>query len=79
MKLSELIAAYGDQNVEWQPLDSCMVSAQMKGGIRSHITFGTEQALNPVTGKTDKLAMIVWLDRDIVARLLAEAKARSTS
>lgn len=71
MKLSELIAAYGDDKVQFQNLDQSLISLNMNKGV-SKITFGTEQSVN-VDGP-DKLGIVVWLDRKIVAELLATAK-----
>lgn len=41
MKLSELIAAYGDEKVEFQNLDHCNHSMQMNGRI-TKITGGRD-------------------------------------
>lgn len=71
MKLSELIAAYGDDIVQFQNLDHCFVSLSMANG-KSKITFGTEQPVSP--NGTDKLALIVWLDRQRVAEIIAASK-----
>ncbi len=67
MKLSELIAAYGDDKAQFQNLDECLVKANMNGKT-THITFGTEQPLS--LDGTEKLALIVWLDRKRVADLV---------
>ncbi|MGE0845527.1 MAG: hypothetical protein AB7L41_04605 [Flavobacteriaceae bacterium] len=71
MKLSELIAAYGDDAVQFQNLDECFLTLNMSGG-KSKITFGTEQ---PVwLNGPEKLGLIVWLDRERVAEIIAKAK-----
>ena len=67
MKLSELIAKYGDDAVQFQNLDHCFISADMKGG-KIKIAFGTEQPLT-LEG-TEKMALIVWLDRKRVAEII---------
>lgn len=72
MKMSELILAIGDDNVEFQNLDQCSTSLNMKGS-KTHITFGTERRLTPEG--TDKLGLILWLDRKAVADAVAKAKA----
>jgi len=70
MKLSELIAAYGDDKVEFQNLDQCSTDLNMgKNGTK--ITFGTEQRLN-LEGP-EKLGLIVWLDRKRVAEIVGGA------
>lgn len=74
MKLSELIAAYGDDVVQFQNLDQSLISLHMKDGV-SKITFGTEQPVN--MGGPDKLGLIVWLDRKKVAEIIARSKSES--
>lgn len=72
MKLSELIARYGDDIVQFQNLDQCTKSLNMNKG-HTTITFGAEQ---PITmDGTVKLGLVVWLDRDRVAKIVADAKA----
>lgn len=68
MKLSELIAAYGDDKVQFQNLDQCATDLTMdkRGTV---ITFGTDQRLN-LKG-SEKLGLVVWLDRDRVAEITA--------
>lgn len=60
MKMSELIAAYGDDKVEFQNLDQCTLSLNMntKG---TKLTFGTEQPFD--LNGTKKLGLVIWLDR----------------
>lgn len=66
MKLSELITAYGDERIEMQNLDHCSISLDMdKKGTK--ITFGTSVRLN--LDGPEKLGLIIWLDRDEVARI----------
>lgn len=67
MDLSQLIAAYGDDKVEFQLIDECASSLNFNKGI-TKITFGTPQPLTP--NGMAKLGMVVWLDRDRVAELL---------
>jgi len=75
MKMSELIAAYGDDKVEVQYLDLCALTLDMntKG---TTITFGTEQPLD-LKG-TKKVGIIVWLDRERVKRIIAQEKSGAT-
>lgn len=72
MKLSELIATYGDDKVQAQYLDQCADRLNMNGGV-TKITFGTEQPLT-LEG-TEKLGIVVWLDRDRVAEIIKQSKA----
>lgn len=67
MKLSELLAAYGDDKVKLQNLDHCADELNMNKG-KTMITFGTEEPIN-LKG-TEKLGLIVWLDRDRVAEIM---------
>ncbi len=71
MKLSELIAAYGDDDVKFQKLDDCVTNcAMVKNGTKASFTtpepFGYEGF--------DRLGLIVWMDRDRVAKLIADQK-----
>ncbi|PTM61862.1 hypothetical protein [Phreatobacter oligotrophus] len=71
MNLSALIAAYGDDKVQFQNLDQCSKSLNMsKDG--TFITFGTEQRLTP--DGTVQLGLVVWLDRDRVKEIIAASK-----
>lgn len=72
MKLSELIAKHGDDDVQFQNLDTCLTSANMstkKGNVTTSIGFKTEMGIDPVTGTTDRLGLVVWLDRKKIAEL----------
>lgn len=68
MRLSELIAQYGDDKVEFQNLDQCSIDLNMTKK-ETRITFGTEQRLN--MDGPEKLGLVVWLDRDRVAEIVA--------
>lgn len=72
MKLSELIAKHGDDDVQFQNLDTCLTSANMSTKPRSVTTsigFKTEMGIDPVTGTTERLGLVVWLDREKVAAI----------
>lgn len=71
LPLSKLIADYGDDKIEMQNLDQCATSLNMSGDI-TKITFGTPRRLT-LEG-TDKLGLVVWLDRARVAEIVAAAK-----
>jgi hypothetical protein len=71
MKLSELIARYGDENVTFQKLDDCVSSSQItKQGSRA--TFVTPEKID-LDGFA-KLGLIVWFDRARVAEIIAAEK-----
>lgn len=72
MKMTELVLAIGDDNIQFQNLDSCADSLNMNGGV-TRITFGTEQRIS--FSGTEKLGIVLWLDRDAVKAALDAAKA----
>lgn len=74
MTLSELIAKYGDDNVKFQLLSSSLTGQAKKVAGGCQYSFLTEETLEDVvlTGKRD--ALIVWLDKDEMQRILQEAR-----
>lgn len=75
MKMSELILAIGDDNVEFQNLDQCSTALNYNAKSGTKITFGTQRSLTP--DGTDKLGLVLWLDRKAVADVVAKSKAQS--
>lgn len=76
MKLSEFIASYGDDAVKFQRLDDCTTGMDMtKKGTKA--TFMTPETFG--FDGFDKMGLIVWLDRERVAKVLAERKALVSS
>ncbi|WP_075292612.1 hypothetical protein [Pararhizobium arenae] len=75
MKLSTLLTAYGDDTIQFQALDQCADSMNMNRGV-TKITFGTEQPIGP--NGTVKMGLVVWLDRNRVAQLIADEKAEAS-
>lgn len=76
MKLSELIAAYGDDLVQFQNLDQCADKLNMNKGV-TKITFGTEQPLDMKSGLgMQKMGLVVWLDRERVKQIVAGLEER---
>ena len=73
LALSELIAAYGDDNVQFQNLDQCADALNYSAKNGTKITFGTEQPLTP--NGTEKLGLVVWMDRKRVAEIIAASKS----
>jgi hypothetical protein len=68
VKLSELIAAHGDERVRFQKLDDCVTDMQMtKQGTRASFVAPETMGLDGF----DRLGLIVWLDRDRVRQVLA--------
>lgn len=68
MKLSELIAKYGDDKVQFQNLDSCAIDLNYDHKKGTRITFGTDQPLN--LDGTKQLGLVVWFDRDKVKEII---------
>jgi hypothetical protein len=73
MKMSELILAIGDDNVQFQNLDHSATALNYNASGGTKITFGTDQAITPQG--TTKLGLVLWLDRDAVAAALAKSSA----
>lgn len=72
MKMSEMIAAVGDDIVQIQNLDACSISMNWSAKRGTKITFGTEMKIAS-TGRTERLGMIVWLPRDRVSEVIKTA------
>jgi hypothetical protein len=72
MKLSELIARYGDEHIQFQNLDQCTERLDMNRGV-TKITFGTEQPID--MNGTQRLGIVVWMDRADVGKIIADIKA----
>ena len=72
--LSELIAVYGDDKLQFQNLDQCATNLNMNGKI-TKITFGAEQPID--FNGTVKLGLVVWLDRERVAEILRALKGKN--
>lgn len=75
MKLSELIAAYGDTDVRFQRLDDCATTITLtKNGTKA--TFATPETFG--FEGFDKFGLIVWLDRERTAKIIADRKSEPT-
>lgn len=72
MRLSEMIAAYGDEIVQFQNLDECATSLNVNKGV-TKITFGTEQPIS--LDGTEKLGLVVWFDREKIAKVIEASKS----
>lgn len=76
MTLSELIAEYGNDKVQFQRLDECAsdINYAIKTGTR--ITFVTDEPVD--LNGTVKMGLLLWLDRARVAEILAKSRATPT-
>lgn len=70
MKLSELILEIGDDKVEIQNLDTCAIDLNYDHKKGTTIKFGTEAKLT--FEGTEKLGMVIWLDREAVRKALGK-------
>jgi len=68
MKLSELIAKYGDDKVKFQNLDECGIDIKYDHKKGTRITFGTDTPLD--LNGTKQLGLVVWMDRDKVKEII---------
>jgi hypothetical protein len=73
LKLSDLITQCGD-DVQFQNLDQCAKSLDYHHKKGTTITFGTEMNVHAPQG-TEKLGLVVWLDRSKVAEIVNASKA----
>ena len=73
LKMSELIAAYGDETLEFQNLDQCAKTLDYHHKKGTTITFGTTMNIHADQG-TEKLGIVLWLDRRRVSEILAASK-----
>lgn len=72
--ISELVAKIGDADIELQNLDTCGISLDYHHKKGTTITFGTSMNISAPEG-TEKLGLVIWLDRKRVAEILASSKA----
>lgn len=71
LKMSDLILAIGDENVVFQNLDQCIVSADYGAKKGTTLTFGTSE---PCLLPTKRIGLVLWLDRDAVADAIVKSK-----
>lgn len=77
-KLSELIAAYGDDKVQFQNLDQCAKRLDFNRKSGNTVTFGTTMNIF-AEGGTEKLGLVVWLDRERVKEIVSAEPAETPS
>jgi hypothetical protein len=77
MKMSELIATVGDENVRFQNLDQdAHAINKTKHGTKIEFYTGAIQAEELLGGgKTKNIGLVVWLPRDRVDAVIAKEKA----
>lgn len=65
MKLSELIAHVGDENIQIQNVLNCADSVNLSKGV-TKITFGTNaiSALDVMNDTVKKVGLVIWLPKD---------------
>lgn len=72
MKISELLSRYGDEDVAFQTLDSCILYSNYDAHHNTtHVTF----SMYGMPGADGKKCLMLWLDRDKVNAILAEERA----
>ena len=66
MKLSELIAKYGDEDVQFQNLDGSIMNVEwsMIKLPTTKVTFGTDAPLNKTKDGMKELGLVAWFDRE---------------
>lgn len=69
MRMSELIAAYGDDNVKFQNLDQSSIDLNYDHKKGTTILFGTDQQID-LKG-TKQLGLILWFDRDRINEIMS--------
>lgn len=74
MGIVELLTKIGDERIAFQNLDTCTIRTDWSRKIGSKITFGTEEPIDPATAATERVGLVVWLPRDLVEKIIAEAK-----
>jgi hypothetical protein len=75
ISMTALLCAIGDDGIAFQSLDQSLLSANWSAEKGSKITFGTEQPVN-LEG-TERLGLVLWLDRKQVAETMARLKAEA--
>ncbi len=72
MKLSELIAEVGDDNVGLQILDECLSNLTYSEKKGNKFTFVTDQPFD--ANGTEKMGLVPWIDRDKMAEAFNHMK-----
>lgn len=73
MKLSELIAKYGDDIVQFQKMDDCAIDfTKTKEGTKAVICTPVSFTLDGF----DKMGLVIWMDRERVQEILDAGKGK---
>lgn len=75
MDMCELIAAVGPENVIFQNLDDCATALNYTARSGTQITFVSKMRITP--SGTDKLGLVLWLDRDAVKAAVEDARTKA--
>jgi len=70
MKLSELIAKYGDEDVKFQNLDDSAIDFQYNEKTGTTIKFKTRCPID--LNGTKELGLVVWFDRDKLKQIIGD-------
>ena len=77
MRLSELIAAVGDENVVVQGLNECVLGCTVRKAGGYAVTFATDcMSPNDLLTRGAKVGLVVWFDRKAVDAAIAASKAQ---
>ena len=76
VSMTALLNAIGDDGIGFQNLDHSMIKADWSAKTGTKITFGTDRPIT-IDGGTDRLGLVLWLDREQVAEAMARLKAEA--
>jgi hypothetical protein len=80
VKLSELIAHVGDENIQIQNLLNCADEVTLRKGV-TRITFGTNaiSAVDVMHNTVTKMGLVIWFDKDRLPPMESRADTRGLS
>ncbi|WP_395443605.1 hypothetical protein [Caulobacter sp. UC70_42] len=76
ISMTALLTAIGDEGIGFQNLDHSTIKADWSAKSGTKITFGTDRLIT-IDGGTDRLGLVLWLDREQVAETMARLKAEA--
>lgn len=76
MKLSELIAQVGEQNILVQRMDNAITGARLlrEGGVELKVVTGQVSVAEVALGDFKMHGLILWIPRDLLATALPNKK-----
>lgn len=77
MKLTELLAEIGDDNIDLQNLSQCICEMRYSAKNGNKFTFVTDQNFGP--NGPDKAGLVLWIDRDKMAQAIENLKQKEQS